>query len=120
MIKRTLAAAAVACGLLGASTGVAFATHGHYVERTDKDGEQHCRYIAQGQTSKGPDDPGGHKFHENVHTGEPGGEQPNGSENGTDFNKTGEPGDPYVYEDDCEYVYERDDRDARRNPSYSD
>jgi len=51
--------------------------------REDSSGETHCRYIAQGQTSKSTEDPGGHKFHDNVHIGQPGSD-----EHGTDFDKS--------------------------------
>lgn len=83
IITKTIAAAALAAGLLTVSTGVAGAEHGHFVARTDKDGTTHCRYIAQGQTSKDADDPGGHQFHEHVHTGQPGSDS-----HGTDVDKS--------------------------------
>ena len=81
-LTKTLAASAIAGGLLFSATGVAGATHGHYVIREDKDGQAHGRYIADGQTSKEADDPGGHKFHHNVHAGQPGSD-----DHGTDFDK---------------------------------
>ena len=81
-VTKALAASAIAGGLLLSSASVAGATHGHYVIREDKDGQTHCRYIAEGQTSKAAGDPGGHKFHENVHAGQPGND-----DHGTDFDK---------------------------------
>lgn len=87
-LTKTLTAGALASGLLLASTGVAGAEHGHYVIRQDRDGQTHCRYIADGQTSKRADDPGGHKFHDNVHNGQPGTD-----EHGTDFDKSENEGD---------------------------
>lgn len=65
-----------------AATGTASATHDHFVVRTDQDGVRHCRYIAEGQTSKGPGEPGYHVFHDHVHTGQPGSD-----DHGTDFDK---------------------------------
>lgn len=82
-LSKTLAAGTIAAGLLFGSAGVAGADHGHYVIREDQDGHRHCRYIAEGQTSKEADEPGGHKFHDNVHNGQPGDD-----ERGTDFDKS--------------------------------
>lgn len=82
-LTKALTAGALAGGLLLASTGVASADHGHYVIREDRDGQTHCHYIAEGQTSKQADDPGGHKFHDNVHSGQPGTD-----DHGTDFDKS--------------------------------
>jgi hypothetical protein len=46
----------------------ALADHQHWMETPAG-----CREdVAKGQTRKGEDDPGGHKYHENVHTGTPG------------------------------------------------
>lgn len=82
-LTKILTAGALAGGLLLASSGVAGAEHGHYVIREDRDGQTHCRYIAEGQTSKHEVDPGGHKFHDNVHIGQPGSD-----DHGTDFDKS--------------------------------
>lgn len=98
-IAKTLAAAALAAGTLAAAAAPASAEHGHFVMRTDRNGETHCRYIAQGQTSKQAGDPGGHQFHDNVHTGQPGSD-----EHGTDFDKS-------EHEDErCDHVEERGSR----------
>lgn len=86
-IKTVVAATAVVISIFGWSSGIASADHAHFVVREDRNGVTHCRYIAEGQTSKQADEPGGHKFHDHVHTGEPGGAQANGRENGTDFDK---------------------------------
>ncbi len=82
-ITRALAAAAISCGALAASAGVAGADHGHFLIREDRDGTARCRYVAEGQTAKGADDPGGHAFHEHVHTGRPGSD-----DRGTDVDKS--------------------------------
>lgn len=82
-IPKTLATAAIAAGLLTASAGVAGAEHGHFIARTDREGTTHCRYIAEGQTAKGADDPGGHQFHTHVHSGRPGSDS-----HGTDIDKS--------------------------------
>lgn len=86
MIRKTLTAAALVAGLTAGAAGPALAEHGHFVIREDRDGQTHCRYIAQGQTAKDPEqgDPGAHKFHHNVHLGAPGSD-----EHGTDFDKAG-------------------------------
>ena len=83
MLKKVLAGAVVAGGMLVASTGTAFSEHDHFVLREDRDGTTQCRYIAEGQTAKGADEPGGHAFHDNVHTGQPGSD-----DQGTDFDKS--------------------------------
>ena len=85
MIRKTLAAAAIVAGLTAGAAGPALASHGHFVVREDRDGQVHCRYIAQGQTSKDPvaGDRGAHRFHDNVHLGAPGAD-----EHGTDFDKS--------------------------------
>ena len=46
----------------------AFASHEHYLETRGTCVED----VARGQTAKDEGDPGGHKFHENVHKGQPG------------------------------------------------
>lgn len=91
MIRKTLTAAAIVAGLTAGAAGPALADHGHFVIRTDRDGETtHCRYIAQGQTAKDPEqgDPGAHKFHDNVHGGTPGSD-----DRGTDFDRDINEGD---------------------------
>lgn len=72
MFKKTMAGTIVAAGLLLGAAGTAGADHGHFVLKEKKDGTTECRYVAHGQTSKGADEPGGHKFHDNVHNGQPG------------------------------------------------
>ncbi|MFP5321001.1 MAG: hypothetical protein ACLGIC_04055 [Acidimicrobiia bacterium] len=94
MIAKTLAAAALAAGALAAAAAPASAHHGHFIIK-DRDGVAHCRYIAEGQTSKAADDPGGHKFHDNVHLGQPGVD-----EQGTDFDKAS------MERDRCDVVHE--------------
>ncbi len=56
--------------VLGALTFApsALADHPHWIQTPAGCKEN----IAQGQTRKGEDEPGGHKFHENVHQGQPG------------------------------------------------
>ncbi len=46
----------------------AFASHQHYLLTPGTCVED----VASGQTAKGPDEGGYHKFHENVHKGQPG------------------------------------------------
>ncbi len=70
--------------------------------REDKDGTTECRYTAQGQTAKDADDPGGHQFHDNVHTGQPGSD-----DNGTDFDKAPEE------ENRCDNVEDKDSKSQR-------
>lgn len=82
-LTKSLTAGALAAGVLLASADIVGAEHGHYVIREDRDGQTHCRYIADGQTSKDADDPGGHAFHDHVHTGQPGSD-----DHGTDFDKS--------------------------------
>lgn len=100
MIPKTLAAAAVAVGLTAGTAGPALAAHDHFVLREDRDGQTHCRYIAQGQTESDPrtGDPGAHSFHDHVHLGRPGSD-----EHGTDFDKS-------ANEDRCDTVAERGSR----------
>lgn len=95
MIPKTLAAAAIVAGLTAGAAGPALAAHGHFVLRVDRDGQTHCRYIAQGQTEKELGDPGAHQFHDHVHTGQPGSD-----DHGTDFDKS-------LYEGRCDTVAER-------------
>ncbi len=83
MLRKTVAALTLIGGIVVGTAGTAAAEHGHFVLREDSSGETHCRYIAHGQTSKSDDDPGGHKFHDNVHAGQPGSD-----EHGTDFDKS--------------------------------
>lgn len=87
-VSKAVAAGALISGMLAAGAGVAGADHGHYVKRTDKDGQTHCQYVADGQTSKSSDEPGGHKFHDNVHTGQPGTD-----DKGNGFNKESNEGE---------------------------
>lgn len=59
------------------------ADHAHFIYQPEKGNHAAtCRHIAAGQTEKAADDPGGHAFHEHVHTGQPGSDG-----NGTDFDK---------------------------------
>jgi hypothetical protein len=94
MRRIVVGAVAGASALLG-SPGAAWGDHGHYVVREDRNGETHCRYIADGQTRKASDEPGGHQFHDHVHPGRPGTES-----HGTDFDKAA------VEDDRCDHVNE--------------
>jgi hypothetical protein len=84
--------------LAGATTltpSPAGADHSHFIyQPAHGNHPATCRYIANGQTSKAMDDPGGHAFHENVHTGRPGSD-----DKGTDFDKYDNRGNY-----DCEFV----------------
>lgn len=60
----TVAAAMAATMALA---GPAFADHEHYLVTPGTTVED----IGSGQTAKCSTDPGGHKFHKNMHTGEP-------------------------------------------------
>lgn len=51
-----------------ALAGPALADHAHYLVTPGTTVED----IGSGQTAKCRDEPGGHKFHDNVHTGTPG------------------------------------------------
>lgn len=84
MITKTIAAAAIVAGVTAGAAGTALADHGHFVVREARDGTTLCRYIADGQTSKTADEPGGHAFHDQVHSGQPGGD-----DHGNDFDKEG-------------------------------
>lgn len=81
-MKKALVGFVVAGATFVGMTGTSSASHEHYVIREDQDGVTHCRYIAGGQTSKGPGDGGYHQFHGNVHLGQPGADA-----RGTDFDK---------------------------------
>ena len=59
---------ALATSAMLATATPALADHEHWLETPGTCVED----IAAGQTSKLATDPGGHKFHENVHTGTPG------------------------------------------------
>ena len=83
-MKKFIVGCAVAAASFLGIAGTASADHEHYVVREDRNGETHCRYIAHGQTSKTEGEGGHHKFHDNVHTGQPGTD-----EHGTDFDKDG-------------------------------
>lgn len=82
-----LATIAAAAGLsLGAAP--AAADHAHFIYQPGNGNHAAtCRYIAAGQTDKAADEPGGHAFHEHVHTGQPGSD-----EHGTDFDKAANAG----------------------------
>lgn len=93
--RRALVAAAIAAASFGAGTGTASADHGHFIyQPANGNHPATCRYIAQGQTSKALTDPGGHAFHEHVHTGQPGAD-----DKGTDFDKAS---NAHLY--DCVFV----------------
>lgn len=81
-MKKTLVGLVCAGAMFAGMTGTSYANHAHFVIRVDKDGVRHCRYIAEGQTSKELGEPGGHVFHVKVHTGQPGGDS-----HGTDFDR---------------------------------
>ena len=63
-----IAVAAIASAMLSISAPAAFASHDHYLVTPGTCVED----IASGQTEKGPDEGGYHKYHENVHLGTPG------------------------------------------------
>jgi hypothetical protein len=81
-MKKSIVGIAVASVSLAGMAGTSWASHGHYVVREDRNGETHCRYIAEGQTSKQEGDGGHHRFHDNVHSGQPGSD-----DRGTDFDR---------------------------------
>lgn len=69
-MKRTVllfTVAAVMAAML-VFAGPAFADHAHYLVTPGTTVED----IASGQTEKCASEPGGHKFHENMHVGQPG------------------------------------------------
>lgn len=69
--------------MLGLSAAPAAADHAHFIYQPAQGNHPAtCRYIAAGQTQKAADEPGGHAFHERVHTGRPGSD-----DRGTDFDK---------------------------------
>jgi len=98
MSKRLLRLAIAATSVVGAlafSPQTAGAEHGHFVyQPANGSHPATCRYIATGQTDKAPTDPGGHAFHDHVHTGRPGSD-----DNGTDFDKASNAANY-----DCEFV----------------
>jgi hypothetical protein len=67
-IAKLTTVAAVAAAMLSMSAPAALASHEHYLVTPGTCVED----IASGQTQKGPDEGGYHKFHENVHLGTPG------------------------------------------------
>lgn len=71
--RRVAVAVATVAATMGIGMGTASADHAHFIYQPGH-GEHPatCRYIAAGQTDKAADDPGGHAFHEHVHTGQPG------------------------------------------------
>lgn len=77
-------ACSVLAGIAALSLGsVAHAEHDHFVYQPAHGGHSAtCRYIADGQTSKAPEEPGGHQFHTHVHLGQPGADT-----HGTDFDR---------------------------------
>lgn len=80
--KTAFAIAAVVAGL-GIGAGPAAASHSHFIyQPANGDHPATCRYVAAGQTDKEVDEPGGHAFHDHVHTGQPGSD-----DHGTDFDK---------------------------------
>lgn len=111
-MKKLLAATLVAGSVMVGSAGLASASHDHFILRTDQSGETHCRYIAHGQTSKGPGDGGYHAFHLNVHAGQPGSDT-----KGTDIDKADDPnvaGETDILDARCTYVYETGSHPDRR------
>ncbi len=81
--RRLLIAIATAVTALGLSAGPAAADHAHFIyQPAHGNHPATCRYIAAGQTAKAPGEPGGHAFHDHVHTGRPGSD-----DHGTDFDK---------------------------------
>ncbi len=70
MVRRMVLLLTVAAAVVAmlALAGPAFASHDHYLVTPGT-----CvQDIARGQTEKGPGEGGYHKFHENVHLGQPG------------------------------------------------
>lgn len=97
-IRRSVFAVASAVTALGLSAGPAAASHAHFIyQPAHGNHPETCRYIAAGQTEKAPDEPGGHAFHVNVHTGQPGAD-----EHGTDFDKESNADEPQY--DNCVWV----------------
>lgn len=66
LVKTVVVAGAVALGI--GFAGSALADHDHWLQTPGNCVED----IASGQTSKLANEPGGHKFHERVHLGQPG------------------------------------------------
>ncbi len=67
-IRLVFSVAALMAAMMVVSALPAFASHEHYLVTPGT-----CvGDIASGQTSKGPGEGGYHKFHENVHKGQPG------------------------------------------------
>jgi hypothetical protein len=96
--RRLAFAIAAALAGLGLSAGPATASHAHFIHQPAHGNHaETCRYIAAGQTEKAPDEPGGHAFHQKVHTGQPGSD-----DHGTDFDKQDNAGSE-AYED-CVWV----------------
>lgn len=81
--RRLSVAIATALVVLGLSAAPAAADHAHFIYQPGHGNHPAtCRYIAAGQTQKAAAEPGGHAFHEHVHTGRPGSD-----DRGTDFDK---------------------------------
>ena len=93
--RKSCLLAGVVVGVIGLTAGTAGADHGHYVVREDRNGQTHCQYLAGGQTEKSPGEGGGHRFHDNVHLGQPGSD-----DKGTDVDKE------QVEDDRCDDVYQ--------------
>lgn len=98
-MARTRIRLAVATGAVIAATALgvqpAGADHRHFIFQPEHGSHAAtCRYVAAGQTAKALDDPGGHAFHANVHTGRPGADA-----KGTDFDKEDNAGNY-----DCDFV----------------
>ena len=82
-IRRGAVVAATVVAAMSFSTGTASASHDHFIYQPGHGNHPAtCRWIAAGQTNKAADDPGGHKFHAHVHTGQPGSDA-----HGTDFDR---------------------------------
>ena len=83
--RRLAVVAGAVAGAMIFGTGTASADHAHFIyQPAHGEHPATCRYIGEGQTAKAADDPGGHAFHEHVHTGRPGSD-----EHGTDVDKEG-------------------------------
>ncbi len=80
-LKATIIGGVVALSIV--ATEPASASHEHYLFTPGRcvDG------IARGQTAKGPEEGGYHKFHENVHKGQPGTEAFNNPNNRVSVDK---------------------------------
>lgn len=86
--RKGAVAVATVAAVMSLGLGTADASHEHFIYQPEHGNHPAtCRWIADGQTSKAPGEPGGHAFHNHVHTGQPGVD-----DRGTDFDKAGNEG----------------------------